>query len=97
MKPEIPINIDDFAKISPLVRGYELDPAKVYLIVCDGKDFNSGLAHSLMKDIMQMHPNLNVAVVASLKPKSIEVREKADEEKTGPAAPLPGAGGQDPR
>lgn len=86
MKPELPVNIDDFSKLSPLVRGYELDPSKVYLIVCDGKDFSSGHAESLMRDIMQMHPNLNIAIVATLKPKSIEVREKADEEKeTGPA------------
>lgn len=82
MKPEVPVNIDDFQKLSPLVRGYELDPAKVYLVVCQAQDFNYGLAYSLMKDIREMHPDLNIAIVASLKPKSIEVREKPDEKET---------------
>lgn len=86
MKSSDPVNIDDFSKLSPLVRGFELDPTKSYLIVCDGKDFSSGLAERLMQDIRQMHPDLNIAIVASLKPKSIEVREKADEQKeAGPA------------
>lgn len=80
MKPETPINIDDFKPLSKLVAGYELDPTKVYLIVCDGKDFSRGLAEALMRDITQMHPDLNIAIVGTLKPKSIEVREKAEGE-----------------
>jgi protein-tyrosine-phosphatase len=77
--PEEPkINIDEFQKISPLVRGYELDPTKVYLIVCDGKDFRAGLAYSLFKDLREMHPDIQIAVIASMKPKSIEVMEKKD-------------------
>ena len=71
-------NIDDFKKLSPLVDGYELDPEKIYLIVCDGKAFNFGAAASLFSDIRQMHPNIQIAVVATLKPKLIEVREKQD-------------------
>jgi len=81
-----PVNIDDFKPLAKLVAGYELDPSKVYLIVCDGKDFSRGLAERLMQDIRQMHPTVNIAIVATLKPKSIEVREKKD----GPAEPVPG-------
>ena len=85
MKPNEPINIDEFKPLSSLVKGYELDPTKIYLIVCDGKDFKAGHAYSLFKDIRQMHPDINIAVVASLKPKSIEVMEKKDgeEKETG--------------
>lgn len=86
MKSSDPVNIDDFKPLSKLVAGYELNPTKSYLIVCGGNDFSSGLAERLMQDIRQMHPDLNIAIVASLKPKSIEVREKADEQKeAGPA------------
>lgn len=82
MKPETPLNIDDFTKVMPLAKGYELDPAKVYLVVADGKDFNASAVQALMRDIRQMHPDLSIAIVATLKPKSIEIREKAP----GPAA-----------
>jgi hypothetical protein len=83
---ETPVNIDDFKPLAKLVAGYELDPSKAYLIVCDGKDFSAGLAHALMNDIRQMHPDVNIAIVATLKPKSIEVREKKD----GPTEPVSG-------
>jgi len=78
MKPGDPINIDDFAPLSKLVKGYELDPTKIYLIVLDGKDFRSLAAYNLMNDIRQMHPDINIAIIASIKPNSIEVREKRD-------------------
>lgn len=77
------LNIDDFAKLSPLVKGYELRSDCAYLVVCDGKDFSQSLAEALMNDIRQMHPDLNIAIVATLKPKSIEVREKSEEENGG--------------
>jgi len=79
MMPDRAINIDDFKPLGKLVSGYELDPAKSYLIVCDGKSFNKGLAESLMRDIRQMHPDIHIAIVASLKPKDIEVKVKADD------------------
>lgn len=85
MTPDKPLNIDDFTKVMPLTKGYELDPSKVYLIVVDGKDFQPNAIHSLMRDIQQMHPDLNIAVVATLKPKSIKVRMK-----DGPAEAVPG-------
>jgi hypothetical protein len=83
---EMPINIDDFQKLSPLVKGYELRPDCAYLIICDGKDFSRPHAEALMRDVMQMHPDLSIAIVATTKPKSIEVREK----KNGPAEPVSG-------
>jgi hypothetical protein len=87
LKPGQPINIDEFKPLAKLVSGYELDPTKVYLIVLEGKSFDRGLADSLMRDIRQMHPDISIAVVATLHPKGIEVREKADEgkEEAGPA------------
>lgn len=77
-----PPNLDDFRELSSLVKGYELDPNKIYLIVCDGKDFSTGAAHSLFKNLREMHPNINIAVVGTTKPKSVKVMEKND----GPAA-----------
>ncbi len=94
MKSEEPINIEEFQKLSPLVKGYELRPDRVYLIICDGKEFSPNAAYALMNDIRQMHPDLNIAIVATLKPKSIEVREKDDpteavreEPGSGPSTP----------
>ena len=84
MKPGDPVNIDDFAPLAKLVKGYELDPAKAYLIVCDGKSFSKGLAEALMRDVRQMHPDINIAIVATLHPKEIEVREKKADEKQEP-------------
>jgi hypothetical protein len=87
---ETPVNIDDFKPLAKLIAGYELRPDRVYLIVCDGKDFSFSAAHSLLKDIREMHPDLNIAVVATLKPKSIEITEKpvAPEEPASPGEPI---------
>jgi hypothetical protein len=73
-----PVNLDDFSKIAPLVRGYELQPGKHYLIVCDGKDFKFGLAHALFKNLLDLHPELQIHVVGTLKPSGIVVMEKKD-------------------
>jgi hypothetical protein len=70
------ISIDDFTPIAKLTCGYELKPGHAYLILFDGKDFSSGLAAALMKDIREMHPNVEVAMVVTSKTSSIEVREK---------------------
>ena len=70
------LNVDDFAPLAKLVKCYELDPSKSYLILCDGKSFSRGLAEALMCDIRQMHPDIQIAIVATAKPKDIEVREK---------------------
>jgi hypothetical protein len=73
---EKPLTIDDFAPLSPLVRGYEFRPGCAYLILCDGKEFSASAAYALMRDIRQMHPDVQIAIVATPKVKSIEVREK---------------------
>jgi len=77
LKPSEAINIDDFRPLAKLVSGYELDPAKVYLIVCGKESFSSGAAYSLMSDIRQMHPDIQIAIVATTKPKDVEVRVKS--------------------
>ena len=71
-----PIKIDDFQKIAPLVRGYELQPGKHYLIVCDGKDFKFGLAHALFKDLLDRHPEIEIHVIGTLKPNGIVAMEE---------------------
>jgi hypothetical protein len=69
------ITIDDFAPLSPLVKGYELDPAKHYFIICDGKKFEYKLAEALFKNIRENHPNLSIHIINTEAPKAIEVRE----------------------
>ena len=69
------ITIDDFAPLAPLVKGYELDPAKHYFIICDGKKFEYKLAEALFKNIRENHPNLSVHIINTEAPKAIEVRE----------------------
>lgn len=81
-----PVRLEDFQKIAPLVRGYELQPGKHYLIVADGKDFKFGLAHALFKELRELHPELQIHVVGTLKPSGIVVMEKKDE-RTGDAIP----------
>jgi hypothetical protein len=80
-----PLNIDDFAPLSPLVRGYEFRPGCAYMILCDGKEFSASAAYALMRDIRQLHPDVQIAIVATPSVKSIEVREKS--EPTTPEGP----------
>jgi len=76
-----PLNIDEFKPLAKLVAGYELDPSKVYVVICDGKNFNFDLANAIMKDVRESHPNLNVCIVATLHPKSIEIAEKKNDDR----------------
>lgn len=69
------ITIEDFAPLSTLVRAYELQPGKHYLIVCDGKSFDFALASNLFKRVAEWHPEAVVAVVNTLAPKSVTVVE----------------------
>jgi hypothetical protein len=73
-----PLNIDDFAPLSPLVRGYEFRPGCAYLILCDSKEFSASAAYALMRDIRQLHPDVQIAIVATPKIKSVEIREKTE-------------------
>ena len=77
MKPDEPLTIDAFAPLSALVKGYELKPGHAYLIVLDKEHFNAGLASALMRDIRQMHPDVEIAVVATPKSRAIHVRIKS--------------------
>ena len=82
---EKPLRIDDFAPLSALVKGYELRPDCAYLILFDKKGFSLGAAHSLMRDVLQLHLNIQIAMVVTPESQSIEVREK--NEPTTPEAP----------
>lgn len=81
MKPDEPLNIDEFAKLAPLVKGYELRPGMAYVVICDGKHFNFELANAIMKDVRESHPDLNICIVATLHPKSIEIAEKQNDDR----------------
>lgn len=70
-----PITIDNFKPLAKLVAGYELQPGKTYLIVVDGRSFSPELAQSLFKSIRDSGVDLDIHVVATMKPKEIEVRE----------------------
>jgi hypothetical protein len=74
-----PLRVEDFHKVLPLKAAYEFKPGFHYLVVCDGKDFPYGMAHALLKDLSNLHPELEICVVATLKPRSIEVREQGEE------------------
>lgn len=70
------MNVSDFTPLSPLVRAYELQPGKHYFVICDGRDFSFETASALLKDLRENHPELTVLIVATTKPKSMEVGEK---------------------
>jgi hypothetical protein len=80
VKEDEPLNIDDFAPLSPLVRGYEFRPGCAYLIICSAEKFNLRAAQSLFKDIMELHSDLQIAVVATPYPKSIEIKQNISDE-----------------
>lgn len=69
------ITIEDFAALSPLIKAYELQPGRHYLFVCDGKHFDYDLANALIRRLRENHPEIHGAVLASLSPKGIDVRE----------------------
>jgi hypothetical protein len=98
LKPD-KINFDDFTKVAPLCKGYEMDPQKIYLVVCDGKKVKLAALHSLLTDLNQMHPNFQIAVVATVEPGAIDVMEKADgkKEEGSPAESVSGTTEQNPR
>ena len=74
-KPDI-VSLDDFREVAPLCKAYEFKPDGVYLVVCHAKSFKSGAAHALFKDLREMHPNINIAVVATMMPEDVKVMEK---------------------
>ena len=90
-----PIKIEDFKQLSPLVMGYELRPEHSYLIICDGKSFSREHANSLFKGIMQMHPDVQIAVVATMKPKDVKIMEGPPREPS-PATAAGDAPANDP-
>src|SRR6266852_3499495 len=65
---------DDFAKLAPLVAGYELQPGKHYFFIADGSKFNHALAEDLSKTMREHHPQFKVFVLGT-GPDSIEIRE----------------------
>lgn len=73
------LNIDQFSEIAALVKGYELKPGHAYLILANDKDFDLPRLQRLMYDIRQMHPNVEIAVVATADAKKIKVMEREDD------------------
>lgn len=69
-----PVTIDNFKPLAKLVAGYELQPGRHYLIVC-GPSFAHHLAESLFQHLREEHPEISIQIVATTKPKEIEVRE----------------------
>ena len=69
------ITTEDFAPLSQLVKGYELQPGKHYLFIADGKKFSYDLAHALLKHFREEHPEINVAIIGTTEAKGLDVRE----------------------
>lgn len=69
------ITTEDFAPLAPLVKGYELQPGKCYLFVVDGRKFDYKLANSLLHHLRDEHPEISAAVIGTMEPKGIDVRE----------------------
>lgn len=70
------MDTSNFKRLSPLTEVYALENDKVYLVLCDAKHFSLPHAHSLLKDLRQMHPEVNVSIVVTTKPKSIKIMEQ---------------------
>jgi hypothetical protein len=69
------ITIDDFAPLGTLVKGYELDPAKHYVFIFDGKHFDRAAANSLFEKVRGEHPEMCIHIIGTQAPKAIEVLE----------------------
>jgi hypothetical protein len=72
-----PVRVEDFKKLAPLCDAYELQPGKAYVIVCGPKDFSHESASALFAKLREWHPDLNIHIVVTEKPKAIEVREES--------------------
>lgn len=74
-----PVRVEDFEKIAELVRTYELQPGKHYLVIADGRHFSFELTHKLLNDLRDHHPELDVFIIAAPESKKISVAEKKEE------------------
>lgn len=75
-----PVRVEDFSKISALVKAYELQPGKHYLVIADKRDFSFALTHNLLNDLRDNHPELDVFIIAVPDAKKIDVAEKKEDE-----------------
>lgn len=75
-----PIQIHDFDALSPLVKGYELQPDKVYLLIADGKKFSYELAYKLLADVREWHPEIHVCIIAAPDSNKLQLAEKKSDE-----------------
>lgn len=69
------LKVEDFAPLAPLVKAYELQPGKHYILVVDGRHFNYELANALLQRFHEEHPEIAAVVVATMEPKVVQVLE----------------------
>ena len=85
--PQDPVSLENFVEIAPLTKAYEFKPGHVYLVLCNAKSFRTGAAYSLFKDLREMHPDLDIAVVATSTPEDVKVMEKTTQPEQQAALP----------
>lgn len=87
-----PIRVEDWKEVADLVKVYELQPGKHYLILADAKGYSVTILNKLFANLRADHPELDVLhVVATPSVSKIKLMEKKDEEeKRGSEEPLPG-------
>lgn len=79
------MRVEDFEPLSTLIRAYELQPGKHYIVICDGKHFSYELAHALFAGLRENHPELEIQVIATTVPKGIQIGEKKEPRDESPS------------
>lgn len=69
------LTTEDFKPLGALVKGYELEAGKHYLLIVDGRGFDYGLANALLSRLREEHPEICAHIIATIEPKKVDVRE----------------------
>lgn len=77
-----PLTLESYKELLPLARAYEFQPGKAYLIIADGKNFKYGAVNNLLHNFRESHPDIDVHIIVSAKPNSLEVMEKKEDVST---------------
>lgn len=76
------IRVEDFDELSPLVKAYELQPGKFYLLIVEGKGFSYEAAHKMLEKVREYHPDINLFIQVVAKDQKVKVAEKKQEHDT---------------
>jgi hypothetical protein len=70
------VKIEDLNLIGKVRSVYELKKGVTYLVLAEGKNFDYGAVASLFRDLESRGVDLDIHIVGTLHPSSIQIHEK---------------------